>query len=159
MRIVSGGQTGVDRAALDEAMALGLAVGGWCPRGRSAEDGVIPARYPLQEMPRAGYALRTRKNVEDSDGTLIVYYDYATGGTALTIKYAITAKRPFLLIDAAEMPVDRAAERLGRFIGDYNIGVLNVAGPRASGEPRAYAAVRRLIQLCFAPASRRDSHA
>ena len=152
MRIVSGGQTGVDRAALDEAMTLGLAVGGWCPRGRLAEDGVIPDRYPLREMPQAGYAARTKKNVEDSDGTLIVYYDYATGGTALTIKYAIVARRPFLLIDAAEMPVERAAERLARFIGDYDIEVLNVAGPRASGEPRAYATVRRLIGLCFGPA-------
>jgi len=151
MRIVSGGQTGVDRAALDEAMALGLEVGGWCPRGRAAEDGVIPFHYPLQEMPRAGYAARTKQNVVDSDGTLIVYFDYATGGTALTIKYAITSKRPFLLIDAAGFSVEQAALRLGRFIDDYAIAVLNVAGPRASGEPRAYPYVRHLLNQYFIP--------
>lgn len=155
IRIVSGGQTGVDRAALDEAMALGLTVGGWCPRGRPAEDGLIPARYPLREMPQAGYAQRTRQNVLDSDGTVIVYFDYATGGTALTIKYAITSKRPFLLIDAAELPVQRAAVRLARFISDYRIMVLNVAGPRASGEPRAYHYARGLIRQCFAPVTPR----
>jgi hypothetical protein len=151
MRIVSGGQTGVDRAALDEAMALGLEVGGWCPRGRAAEDGVIPFHYPLQEMPRAGYAARTKKNGVDSDGTRIVYFDSATGGTALTIKYAITCKRPFLLIDAAELTVERAALRLGRFIGDYAITTLNVAGPRGSGEPRGYPTVRRLLNQAFLP--------
>ena len=71
-RIVSGGQTGVDRAALDVGLAWGLPIGGWCPRGRTAEDGPIPARYPLRETESAKYDVRTRRNVRDSDGTLIL---------------------------------------------------------------------------------------
>jgi len=84
LRVVSGGQTGVDRGALDAALERGVPCGGWCPAGRLAEDGVIPARYPVTELRGAGYDERTRKNVEDSDGTLIVTFGRATGGTART---------------------------------------------------------------------------
>ena len=150
MRIISGAQTGVDRAALDEAMAIGLPVSGWCPQGRRAEDGVIPARYPVEELAQAGYRQRTRKNVMDSDGTAIFYVEYPTGGTQLTLKYCIDAKRPYLLIDVRELSVERAARRLAKFIGDNAIGVLNVAGPRAGGAPTAYAYVRQAMRLCFA---------
>lgn len=153
MRIISGAQTGVDRAALDEAMALGLPVGGCCPQGRRAEDGVIPARYPLVELARGGYSQRTRKNVMDSDGTVIFYFEYPTGGTQLTIKCCIDAKRPYLLVDASELSVERAAQRLAKFVRDNGISVLNVAGPRASGAPAAYAYVRQAMRLCFADLS------
>ena len=83
-KIISGGQTGVDRAALDVALALGLAVGGGCPKGRRAEDGIIPDRYPLTETPEPNYEARTRRNVEDADGTLILNRGKLDGGTALT---------------------------------------------------------------------------
>jgi len=83
-KLISGGQTGVDRAALDVALALGLAVDGWCPKDRRAEDGVIPARYPLVETPERNYQVRTRRNVEDADGTLILNLGKLDGGTALT---------------------------------------------------------------------------
>jgi hypothetical protein len=89
VRIVSGGQSGVDRAALDAALALGVNAGGWCPEGRLAEDGVIPDIYPLKELPMAGYRQRTKKNVIDSDGTLIIYFGFPTGGTELDIRGSI----------------------------------------------------------------------
>ncbi len=85
-KIISGGQTGVDRAALDVAIELELPCGGWCPRGRLAEDGTVPDRYPLQETRSAEYAERTERNVIDSDGTLIIATRPLTGGTALTVE-------------------------------------------------------------------------
>src|SRR6516162_4541079 len=84
--VVSGGQTGVDRGALDAALGLGVPCGGWCPDGRRAEDGVIPARYPVTELRGAGYEERTHKNVEDSDGTLIITFGQVSGGTARTLE-------------------------------------------------------------------------
>src|SRR3989442_2721366 len=86
VEIVSGGQTGVDRAALDTALALGLPCGGWCPRGRRAEDGPLPTRYPLRETPSSSYPERTVWNVRDSDGTLILHRGRLSGGTALTLR-------------------------------------------------------------------------
>ncbi len=138
LKIVSGGQTGVDRAALDAASEYGVAAGGWCPEGRLAEDGVIPDHYPVKELPGSGYRQRTRKNVVDSDGTLIIYFGTPTGGTAQTVDFCIQEKKPYLLIDAFELSVDRAVERVSDFINQESIGVLNVAGPRSSGDPSAY---------------------
>src|SRR3990167_2671567 len=83
-----GGQTGVDRAALDVALELGILCGGWCPNGRKAEDGAIPARYPLQELPSGGYRQRTKRNVRESDGTLILFRNELTGGSAFTADVA-----------------------------------------------------------------------
>src|SRR5512134_3746342 len=101
-RVVSGGQTGVDRAALDAALALGLPCGGWCPRGRRAEDGAIPLHYPLRETPTARYPQRTEWNVRDSDGTLILTRGRPRGGTAYTISVARRLGRPLLVVDLAE---------------------------------------------------------
>ena len=129
IRIVSGGQTGVDRAALDTARALGLTLGGWCPRGRPAEDGVIPATYPLKETPTASYAERTEWNVRDSDGTLIVVRDEPTGGTAQTIEFARRLGRPLYLV-IVDRPVNREGFR--RWLEEKGIRTLNVAGPRES---------------------------
>lgn len=135
---MSGAQTGVDRAALDAAMACGIEAGGWCPQGRIAEDGVIADSYPVTELATAGYRERTLQNVIDSDGTLIIYFGYLSGGTEQTLGFCIAQCKPYLLIDGEELSVQRASQRLWRFIEDKEITILNVAGPRASGEARAY---------------------
>ena len=98
-KIVSGGQTGVDRAALDVALELGIPCGGWCPRGRRAENERIPDRYPLQETPWDGYPQRTEWNVRDSDGTLVLTHGEPDRGTALTIRLAQQKKKPCLVVD------------------------------------------------------------
>jgi len=145
LKIISGAQTGVDRAALDAALDNGVETGGWCPEGRLAEDGVIPERYPVQVLPGAGYPERTRQNVLDSDGTVIIYFGYPSGGTGQTILRCIEAKKPYLLIDGEELSVERAAARIGEFLDRFGISALNAAGPRASGEPRAYPYAKQMF--------------
>ena len=126
-KIVSGGQTGVDRAALDVAMKSGIACGGWCPRGRRAADGVIDPKYPLQESQHEDYSERTRLNVQDSDATLILNIGELGGGTAYTVEMAIQYHKPYLVIALDESPEPQAViEWLKRTC----VGVLNVAGPR-----------------------------
>lgn len=149
-KIVSGGQTGVDRAALDAAQAAGVPVGGWCPQGRRAEDGTIDQRYPLQETPSSDYAQRTAWNVRDSDGTLILVQGEARGGTALTIEEAQQRGKP--LLEAKIQTADLAAIR--EWVQVHDITVLNVAGPRASEAPGIYAAARGLITRLLEPAGR-----
>jgi hypothetical protein len=147
--VISGGQTGVDRAALDAAASVGVPCGGWCPAGREAEDGVIPLRYPLSELPGRGYDERTYKNVEDGDGTLVIAFGRATGGTARTIEFCGKLGRPLLVVDAAIMPLEETVRRAVRFVSERNLRRLNVAGPRASDEPRAYAHAHALArELC-----------
>jgi hypothetical protein len=128
-KIVSGGQTGVDRAALDTAMDHGLDVGGWCPKGRRAEDGDIPERYPLKETPTAAYEQRTAWNVRDSDGTLIITDGALEGGTALTLSEAKQQGRAVLHVRVDDpVPV----EMIRAWGEEHDVRVLNVAGPRAS---------------------------
>lgn len=131
-KIISGGQTGVDRAALDVALELGIPCGGWCPKGRLAEDGVIDARYPLQETPSEEYAQRTEWNVRDADGTLILSWGIPTGGTAFTISCAKKLQKPCLVFDL-QKKVNR--QRFNDWLNDNNICVLNIAGPRESHQP------------------------
>lgn len=149
-KVLSGGQTGVDRAALDVALALGLPGGGWCPRGRKAEDGPLPARYPLTETPTEDYERRTEWNVRDADGTLILNQGPLQGGTALTAELARRYGKPLLLIDLAQPPPD---ERVAQWLERHKIGVLNIAGPRESGRPGVYAQatayLRRLLPGCL----------
>jgi len=143
--IISGGQTGVDRAALDAALQNEYPCGGWCPKGRKAEDGMIPEKYPLIESTRADYRQRTKQNVVDSDGTVIIYFKYLTGGTQLTLKYCINEKKPYLLIDADELSEERSSKKIQTFVKDFSITKLNCAGPRGSGEPRAYPYTKSII--------------
>lgn len=138
LKIVSGGQTGVDRAALDAALALVIPAGGWCPQGRLAEDGVIPEKYPLKELQDGGYPERTRKNVVDSDGTLIIYFDTISDGTELTRKFCVNEAKPHLLIDGGKVDETEAIKQIAGFIQERGVKVLNVAGPRASKDPRGY---------------------
>ena len=128
-KMISGGQTGVDRAALDAALELGIPCGGWCPKGRRAEDGIIPSRYPLQESSSPDYSLRTELNVEDSDGTFILTWGPPAGGTLLTLKLCRKHHKPCLLIDLAQ---GSNASEVREWIQYNSIQILNVAGPRES---------------------------
>lgn len=134
-RIVSGGQTGADRAALDFAIAHGIPHGGWCPQGRLSEDGEIDAGYALRETPSPDYAQRTEWNVRDSDGTVIFSTGaILSGGSKATEEFAARFGKPCLHL-SEEADGSRAPERLREFIAHYDIRVLNVAGPRSSNEP------------------------
>ncbi len=134
-KVVSGGQTGVDRAALDIALKLGVPCGGWCPRGRRAEDGPLKEIYPLQETPSSDYVQRTRWNVRDSDGTMVLYRGSLSGGSALTVELAKEQNKPSLVIDLRE---DSLPEILLDWVKRYKIRTLNVAGTRESGSPGIY---------------------
>jgi hypothetical protein len=132
-RIVSGGQTGVDRGALDAALGEGFSCGGWMPGDRMAEDGVISERYPLTTLPHGNYRQRTRLNVVDSDGTAILYDGHLNGGTRLTHDLCGLVERPCMLVSARAItdPI-AAAKVILKFIDHNRIETLNVAGPRAS---------------------------
>ncbi|MCP3967739.1 MAG: molybdenum cofactor carrier [Lentisphaerae bacterium] len=145
MKVVSGGQTGVDRAALDAAVDSELVTGGWCPKGRIAEDGVIDIKYPLEETATSLYQERTRKNVEDSDATLIINEGKLSGGTALTVKCAQTAEKPVLVID----PNASSYKQIETWIKQNNVKVLNVAGPRGSTKPELYAKAYDFLRNLF----------
>jgi hypothetical protein len=142
IKIISGGQTGVDRAALDAAMELGLPCGGWCPLGRLAEDGVIASHYPLQETPSAEYSVRTHWNVRDSDGTLILTSGEPKGGTAFTITTAGRLKKPCLILD---LTAQSDPSTVHTWITSSGIHILNVAGPRESTRPGIYAQAKAFL--------------
>lgn len=147
-RIVSGGQTGVDRAALDVAIAMGIPHGGWCPAGRLAEDGRIPSQYELTESRSADYASRTADNVRDSDGTLILYRGRLSGGTELTRRLARRLEKPYLLVDLADPP-DRQTVLV--WLEQHGVQDLNVAGPRESTWPGIAATVRQYLRELLDP--------
>jgi hypothetical protein len=153
-KICSGGQTGADRAALEVAMEHGLATGGWVPRGRRAEDGRVPERYRgLVETESPSYAQRTEANVRDCDATLVVSFGRPRGGTALTARLARRLGRPLLVLDLAGLGRGEAAARLAAWLAEVRPRVLNVAGPRASQEPRIGEAVRDVLRSALATAS------
>ena len=155
--IVSGGQTGVDRAALDAALTRGIAVGGWCPRDRRSEDGAIPARYPLRETAARSYAVRTEWNVRDSDGTLILILNELSSGTRLTVDAAQSHGKPLYvehlavpagpILLTAENSQDEQAESVVEWIRRHKIRILNVAGPRGSSSALIYSKARAFMEL------------
>lgn len=148
LELVSGGQTGVDRAALDTALTLGLRCGGWCPRGRRAEDGPLPERYPLRETPTDAYPERTEWNVRDSDGTLVLHRGRPRGGTALTLRLARRYGRPVL---EADLSADLEAEAVREWIARERIRTLNVAGPRESECPGIHAQAAAFLRQVLTP--------
>lgn len=145
-KVVSGGQTGVDRAALEAALALGIPCGGWCPQGRRAEDGHIPERYPLTETGSPGYRERTYLNVHDSDGTLILARGALSGGTALTRRFARELGKPCLVLDLARAP---APQSVREWMHNNDIRLLNVAGPRESQRPGIHRQAKRFLLRLF----------
>jgi hypothetical protein len=148
--IISGGQTGADRAALDWAISHNLPHGGWCPRGRLAEDGPIPAKYALQETATSRYPERTERNIIESDGTVIFSMNETLeGGTKLTAELVRRHRKPLLLI-SAETKRGHAAG-LRRFVDEQGIKRLNVAGPRASKAPLIGEFVKQVLEEAFFP--------
>lgn len=144
--IVSGGQTGVDRGALDAAIELGIPHGGWCPRERLAEDGRIPNRYLLRETGSSEYPVRTEQNVLDSDGTLIICTDRPSGGTLLTLRLAKQHGRPHLVVDLDDPPEPGAVIQ---WLAKNGIATLNVAGPRESQAPGISVRCAELVKAVF----------
>jgi len=142
-RIVSGGQTGVDRAAQDVARELGVPSGGWCPKGRTAEDGVLAACYKMKETPTADYPLRTEWNVRDSDATLVLTRGEPTEGTAFTIELARRLRKPSVVVDLAQQT---NISPLLDWISAHNIQTLNIAGPRESKCPGIYAEASKFLR-------------
>jgi hypothetical protein len=132
VKIISGGQTGVDRAALDVALKHRIECGGWCPAGRLDEFGRIPDRYPLQELEVGGFIERTLQNVKDSDGAVIIYPGKLRGGTEQTVGFCIEQQRPHELINASKVSAADAGKLISDFVHKHKIEILNVAGPRQS---------------------------
>lgn len=149
-KIVSGGQTGADRAALDVAQELGIAIGGWVPSGRRAEDGRVPERYAgLLEANSSAYRTRTELNVRDSDATLVLAFGPLRGGSALTAKLARAQKKPLLALDLETLSHEEASQAIRDWLVRERPRTLNVAGPRASQQPRIHAATLRILRAAL----------
>lgn len=151
LRLISGGQTGVDRAALDVALELGIPAGGWCPAGRRSARGPIPARYPLVETETSAYPQRTRQNIRDSDATLVITRGEPAGGTLLTVRLAERLNRPCLVIELSSRRLQAARTAILEWLQTIRPVVLNVAGPRASESPGLCRSVRAILRDILAP--------
>jgi hypothetical protein len=151
-QVVSGAQTGVDRAALDVALELGIPCGGWVPLGRIDERGRIPDHYPnLTETPTADFSERTAANVRDSDATLIISHGRLTGGSLYTREEAHRLGRPCLHLDLRIKSSEEAVDAAGAWLDEHSVQILNVAGSRASKDPKAYTAAAQLLGLILRP--------
>ena len=149
LKIISGGQTGVDRAALDAAIKMDIAHGGWIPKGRLTEEGPLPESYAMRETQGSDYAERTGKNIEEADATLIISRGKLTGGSALTLRLAKEYQKPCLHIDLEQQAAFQAAITISQWIAGEQIEILNVAGPRASKDPQIYSKTRKLLETIF----------
>lgn len=145
-KIISGGQTGADQAALDAAIELRIPHGGWVPKGRKTENGILPEKYQLKEMPTERYRERTEQNIIDSHGTIIFSHGDLTGGSKYTKEMAKNHNRPYLHIDLDKTAGFHAAIKINRWIYGYLIEILNVAGPRSSKDPNIYKDVRSIME-------------
>ncbi len=145
-KIISGGQTGADRAGLDAAIKFGLDHGGAIPLGRRTEDGVLSSRYRLQELPTHSYPARTEKNVLNSDATIIFSHGTLTGGSRLTRDKAVEHAKPYLHVDFNSLSVDQAVQCLAAFFRKHGVEVLNIAGPRSSGDSKIYSVVFAVLE-------------
>ena len=145
-KIISGGQTGADRAGLDAALEAGIPVGGRCPKGRLGEDDPVPSTYPLTELKSASYPARTEKNVRDSDGTLVLNIGRLTGGTKKTVEYADKHGKPCLVVQL-DQPCEPGA--VSSWIREHGIKVLNIAGPRESKCPGLHDKVLEYLGQLF----------
>jgi len=147
LKIISGGQTGVDRAALDVALKHGVKCGGWCPAGRLDEFGKIPDHYPVHELPGGGFSERTLQNVKDSDGTVVIYPGELRDGSQQTVRFCVELKRPHQLIDALSIAIKEASKLIADFAHNNKIQILNVAGPRQSEWPEGYDYASRVLDI------------
>lgn len=145
IKIISGGQTGVDRGALQAALDRQVNCGGSCPTDRKAEDGRIPAHFPVIELADAGYAQRTERNVLDSDATILIHFGNISGGSRLTLYCCREVDRPSLEINASEIDTAEAVQRMLAFVGEHQVACLNIAGPRESGAPGAAKIARQIV--------------
>ena len=146
-KIISGGQTGADQAALDTAIKWVIPHGGWVPKGRMTEAGKLPDKYNMQEMPTDSYSARTEQNVIDSDGTLIISHGPLSDGSKHTKETALGRNKPCLHIDLNEIDASKAAEQVHEWIIKSGIETLNVAGPRSSNDPSIYQAVMHVLTI------------
>jgi hypothetical protein len=156
--VVSGGQTGADRAALDWAIRHGIPHGGWCPRGRRAEDGPIDARYDLQETASASYARRTWLNVRDSDATLIFNQGPLEDGTLETLRCAEALNQPYRIFQLEGDTLEAVTRAVIGWLKEGRFARLNIAGPRESKRPGIHASVSEVLEGCLREASRPDGH-
>ncbi len=148
-KIISGGQTGADRAALDVAIKFEIKHGGWIPKGRKAEDGPLSSKYLLKEMDSTDYRERTKQNILDSHGTVIISRGKLSGGSKLTHSFAKVIGRPNCYIDLLSTEEFEAAIILKSFILENQINVLNVAGPRLSHHPEIYQDVKTIFEAAL----------
>jgi endonuclease YncB( thermonuclease family) len=155
-KIISGGQTGADRAALDFAIKHKIPHGGWVPEGRIAEDGPLPAKYKLTEMPTDSYQARTEQNVIDSDGTVLIFHGRLTGGSAYTEKMANEHDRPCLHLDLSKHNAFMLALSMINWIQEAKVTTLNIAGPRASKGPTIYKDVMDVLESVLLLESKRE---
>ena len=148
-QIVSGGQTGVDRAALDWARQREVVHGGWCPKGRLAADGPLPAHYLLRETDSTGYRQRTKLNVRDSDATLLFNMGPLDGGTLQTVRFAQTLRKPHLVVQLDELALEGVVQNVRAWLAEGRFHTVNVAGPREEKRPGVYACVLGLLDACL----------
>jgi hypothetical protein len=155
-KIISGGQTGADRAALDFAIKHKIPHGGWVPKGRISEDGPLPKKYKFTEMPTTSYQKRTEQNVIGSDGTVIFSHGKLTGGSAYTEKMADEHDRPCLHLDLSKHDIFTLALMMINWIHEAEVATLNIAGPRASKDPTIYKDVMDVLESTLLLGSKRD---